>query len=85
MYQNIQSKFASVTPLLFYTVVKFVQAMRASFLRIQLEVIIPCTREFFIQGGGDGTACAVVNQLWAWLFQKRKLFFFALTANLFVD
>jgi hypothetical protein len=25
-------------------------------------------REFSIQGEGDGTASAVVNQLWAWLF-----------------
>jgi hypothetical protein len=28
------------------------------------------TREFSIQGEGDGTAFAVVNQLYAWLFQK---------------
>ena len=25
--------------------------------------------------GGDGTACAVVNQLWAWLFANNKKYF----------
>jgi hypothetical protein len=26
------------------------------------------------QGEGDGTACAFVNQLWAWLFEKKNFF-----------
>jgi hypothetical protein len=39
-----------------------------------------------MQGERDGTAFAVVNQLWAWLFQKQnKIFFFVLTANSLVD
>jgi hypothetical protein len=42
--------------------------------------------DFFIQGEGDGTASAVVNQLWTWMFQKQnKIFLFAQTAYLFVD
>ena len=28
-----------------------------------------------IQGEGDSTACAVVNQLWAWLFTNNKKYF----------
>jgi hypothetical protein len=34
------------------------------------NAILSLHREFSIQGEGDGTACAVVNQLWAWLFKK---------------
>ena len=30
------------------------------------------TREISIQGEGDGTSCAVVNQLWAWLFTNSN-------------
>jgi hypothetical protein len=29
-------------------------------------------RKFSIQGEVDGAAFAVVNQVWAWLFQKQK-------------
>jgi hypothetical protein len=32
-------------------------------------------REFSIKGEGDGTACAVINQLWAWLFQNKTNIF----------
>jgi hypothetical protein len=43
-------------------------------------------REFSTQGEREGTACAVVNQLLEWLFQKsNEIFFFALTANFLVD
>ena len=39
-------------------------------------------REISIQEEGDGTACAVVNQLWAWLFTNSKKYFkIAPTAN----
>jgi hypothetical protein len=34
------------------------------------EVSLKHIREFSIQGEGDGNTSAVVNQLWAWLFQK---------------
>jgi hypothetical protein len=37
-------------------------------------------------GEGNGTACEVVNQLCAWLFQKKyKIFFNALKAYFLVD
>jgi hypothetical protein len=32
--------------------------------------LVSKNREFSLQGEGDGATCAVVNQLWAWLFQK---------------
>ena len=33
------------------------------------------SREISIQGEGDGTACAVFNQLWAWLFTNCEKIF----------
>ena len=43
---------------------------------------VAVAREIAIQGEGDGTACAVVNQLWVWLFtNSKKIFFNAPTAN----
>ena len=35
-------------------------------------VVITLYREISIQGKGDGTTCAVNNQLWAWLFISIK-------------
>ena len=32
-------------------------------------------REISIQGEGDGTRCAVVNQLWAWLILNHEKYF----------
>ena len=39
------------------------------------QIPMHCTRETSIQGEGDGTACAVVNQLWAWLFTMCRKYF----------
>ena len=33
---------------------------------------VPLTREISIQREGDGTGCAVVNQLWAWLILNHE-------------
>ena len=39
-------------------------------------------KKILIQGEEDGTACAGINQLWAWLFiLHKKCFIFAPTAN----
>ena len=39
-------------------------------------------REISLQGKRDGTACVVVNHLWAWLFNNcKKIFFKTPTAN----
>ena len=32
-------------------------------------------REISIKGEGDGTGCAVVNQLWAWLILNHEKYF----------
>jgi hypothetical protein len=38
-----------------------------------------------IQGEGDGTAIAVIKQLWVWLFQEINENIFVATANFLVD
>ena len=54
--------------------------MRAAFCKIlsqevRKNIFSNLIREISIQGEGDGTACAVVNQLWASLFTNNKQYF----------
>ena len=40
--------------------------------RVPLQGLERHSREVSIEGGGDGTASAAVNQLWAWLLTFSK-------------
>jgi hypothetical protein len=50
-----------------------------------MTTLITMSRKISIQGEGDGTACAVVNQLWARLsYNKCKYFIPGPTVNITV-
>jgi hypothetical protein len=43
----------------------------------------PHGREFYLQREGDGTTCALVNQLWVWLIKKKKQIFYLCASSQF--